>query len=327
MVARPLAVVFALLVVAAPSRAAALDPYLPADTETYVSVNLRQILDSSLVKDQLLPMIKEALGGVEDGKDLFKDLGIDPLKHLNRLIIATPSGGESDRGLFIIHGTFDPEKIKKKAASAAKDNEESVKIHKAPLGGGVTHEIYEIAVPGSDMTLFVTPASKTTLLASMGKDYVVDALKQVKNKKKPALKSKSFQTMLEKMDAKPSVCIAVPGKALRKALGADNLPRFLSNALEGVEAIGGGITFGTEIKMDLTLAAKDGDRAATARKTLDTGLQLAVAGLTLLDSDNKQVKLLQGVLKTIKVGGKGKVVSVSAKVTADVLKDALDKDD
>lgn len=321
------AVLLALVAVASPLRAAELDPYLPADTETYVSVNLRQILDSSVVKKQLLPTVKELLGGTDEFKDFFKDLGIDPFKNLNRLVIATPSGGESDRGLFILHGAFDPDKIKKKLDALAKDNDNTVKVHKAPLGGGVTHVIYEVAIPTSDTKLFVAAASKTTVLASPGKDYIIDALKQVKAKKKPVLKSKTFQALLEKMDTKQAISLAVPGKTLSSALGSDTLPKFIANVLDDIDAIGGGITVGTEIKMDLALASKNEKAAGSAKKTLETGLQLAVTGLTLLDSEKKEMKLMLEVLKNIKVSGKGKVVSMSAKITADVLKDALGSDD
>ena len=85
---------------AAGARAADLDPYLPADTESYLSVNVRQILDSPVFKKQLLvparAAIKEAAGGQLDL--VLKDLGLDPFKDIDRLIIASPAAGDTDRG-------------------------------------------------------------------------------------------------------------------------------------------------------------------------------------------------------------------------------------
>src|SRR5204863_263624 len=83
------------------SPAAALVPYLPADTESYLAVNVRQILDSTVFKKQLLvparAAIKDAAGGQLEV--VFKDLGLDPFKDIDRLIIASPAAGDTDRGL------------------------------------------------------------------------------------------------------------------------------------------------------------------------------------------------------------------------------------
>src|SRR4051794_29935319 len=99
-----------------PARAADLDPFLPEDTESYLSVNVRQIVDSPLFQKQLLAPLKQML--VETGGDavqgVLKDLGVDPFRHIDRVTIASPSTTETDRGLIIIHGTFDPAKFKAK---------------------------------------------------------------------------------------------------------------------------------------------------------------------------------------------------------------------
>src|SRR5262245_3470078 len=58
------------LVAGAPVRAADLHPLVPADTETYVAVNVRQVLDSELFKKQLLAPLKQ----------MIQDIGGDKLK-------------------------------------------------------------------------------------------------------------------------------------------------------------------------------------------------------------------------------------------------------
>ena len=47
----------------------------------------------------------------------------------------------------------------------------------------------------------------------------------------------------------------------------------------------------------------------------------------MLGDENKGLNLLVEVMKTVKVGGKAKVVSVSARLTADVLEDFFKKDE
>ncbi len=252
------AVLALILMVPAGAHAADLDPYLPADTESFLSVNVRQLLDSPIIKKSVLGPLRNALKESQDVTDVLKDLGFDPLKDLDHIIIAGPGGAETDRGLIIVHGTFDVKKFQAKAADAAQNNDDVLKIHKVPLGGGATHEVYEVNIPGQDGALFVALASGKTLLVSPGKDYVVDSLKQSRANAKPALKSKSFQALLEKMDSKQSLSLAVPGK---KLIGADDkadfLPRAVRDALAKIEVIGGGLTISEEVKFDLYFSTKD----------------------------------------------------------------------
>lgn len=174
--------------------------------------------------------------------------------------------------------------------------------------------------------MFVALASGKTLLVSPGKDYVVDSLKQSRANAKPALKSKSFQALLEKMDSKQSLSLAVPGK---KLIGADDkadfLPRAVRDALAKIEVIGGGLTISEEVKFDLYFSTKD-ETSQTVRQTIDKAVKLGIVGLSLLGDERKELNLLLDVLKSIKATVKEKVVTVTARLTADVIDDFFKKD-
>jgi hypothetical protein len=319
---------FAVLALSVPSvtRAADLDPYLPADTESYVCVNVKQVLDSPLFKKYVLDSAKEALKESEIN-GLLQELGFDPFKHLDRVVIASPQATDTDRGLFILTGTFDLEKIKKKADDAARASKDNFKLHKVPLGGGMSHDVYEVVVPGQDLSMFVALPGNKTLLASPGKDYVVDALKQARLKKKPALKNKEFQAVLEKLDSKQGLSLAVLGKAIGKSELLDSLPQGMRDALGNIEVIGGGASFGNEIKLDLVVSTKTARNALRLRNVLTRGIRLAQVGLAFLAEERKELALLNEVLNTVRIGGKGKLVALSARLTADVLEDfRKDKD-
>jgi len=302
-----------------------IDPFLPADTESYVSVNVRQVLDAPIVKKHLLGPAKQALEDLEEVKDVLKDLGLDPFKDLDRVIVAGPGGTDTDRGLIIGYGTFDVAKITKKAQDAARNNDDLLKIHKVNLGGGATHNVYEVVFTGQDQSMFVAVVSNKTVIASPGKDYVVDALKANKAKKKAALKNKEFQALIEKMDPKQSLSVAMLGKSLNAGADADPIVKLLTDAFKGIEAIGGGLTVNNEFKLELIVAGKDATAAREVKDALDRAVRLGLVGLGLL-GENKQLGLLLEVLKTVKVTNKGKVVSVSAKLTADVLEDLFKND-
>src|SRR5689334_2673276 len=98
------------LIVAAlvgPVRAAEIDKLLPADTEVVITVNVKQILGSALLKKAGLDQWKGALKELPQVGDILEELGFDPFTDLDRVTIASPGGSEQDRGLIIARGNFD----------------------------------------------------------------------------------------------------------------------------------------------------------------------------------------------------------------------------
>ena len=307
-------------------RAADIDPLVPPDTESYLAINVKSAVGSPLFEQQLLGPLKDVLGDVPELKAITADLGFDPLKDVHRLLIAMAGGNDTDRGLLIAHGTFDRTKFEKKAKDAARDNADALKVHTVKLGADATASVWEVIVPGQDSSVFVALVSEKILVASPGKDYVVDALKRHLAKKKAALKNREFQALVENLDARQTVSFAVLGKSLAAGVG-DALPANLTDSLKKIDAIGGGLTVTNEVKLDVLVASRDAASAESVRTTLDKGVKLGMVGLALLTEGRKELEVLLEVVKTVKVGGKGKVVAVSARLTADVLKDFFEKDD
>src|SRR5262249_52951830 len=154
-----------------------------------------------------------------------------------------------------------------------------------------------------------------------GKDYVVDALKAAKLKKNPPLKSKVMQALLEKMDAKQSVSLAILGSALKGA-GLDDLP-VVTDLLDKVEALGGGVTLGEDaVRFELAVATKSDKDAKEFKASVDKGLRQALAALALLGGARKEIDVALDVVKSIKVTAKGKVVVLKGGVETDALEGA-----
>jgi hypothetical protein len=306
-------------------RAADIDPLVPPDSQTYLSINVKAALGSPFFEKQLLAPVKNLLGEVSEVQEIFSDLGFDPLKDLHRIVIAMPGGADTDRGLVIAHGTFDETKFEKRAKDAAENNDDVFKIHKVKLGADSMGTVYEVIVPGQDTSIFVAMVSNKIMVASPGKDYVVDALKQHRAKKKATLKNKEFQALVENLDPKHAISFAVLGKSLAAAV-SDALPAGFADSIKKIEVIGGGLTVTNEVKLEVLVASADATSADSVRMTLDKGVKLGMVGLALLTEGRKDLEVLLEVVKTIKISGKGKVVSLSAKLTADVLKDFFEKE-
>jgi hypothetical protein len=322
---RTLAVVTALLLFTPLGRAADVDPYLPEDTESVLNVNVRQILDSQLVKKhKLVELAQEALRDNDQVQDILNDLGFDPFKDLDRIVVAAPSGTEKDRGLVIVHGRFDVAKFKAKAEQVVKDDSEHLKIHKI-LGG--KHLLYEVNHPDLDDPFFVALAGRDTLLASLGKDYVVDALKKIGKNEKPVLKDKKFQALLEKVDARQSLSVAVvKNPDLVKAL--DKVSGDIKGMIEKVQALGGGLTISDEIKLDLVVNTKNAKDADDLRKSAKAGLD-AIQLLALVfaqNNDSPEAEFVIEIIKSLRIkNNKDGTVVIKGHISSDLIEDTLKK--
>jgi hypothetical protein len=320
---RPVAVLLTLLLAALPGWTAPIDPYVPDDTETVINLNVRQILDSPIIKKNFLEAAQEHLRGNDQVQDILKDLGFDPFKDLDRVIIAAPGGTEKDRGLVIVHGRFNVDKFKAKAEETVKDNSDNLKIHKV-LGGKFI--LYEVNLPDVDDPLFVALASRDTILVSPGKDYVIDALKKAGQTEKPALKDKNFQSLLEKVDDRQSLSLAVVKnpeiqKALKKA------PGDIKGMLEKIQALGGGLTITDEVKLELVATTKNATEAKDLRDSAKAGLNL-IQGLVSAFAQNDaspEAEFVVEILKSLRVTSKDEAVVIRGRISSDLIEDTIKK--
>jgi hypothetical protein len=202
----------AILVCLPVARAAAPEQLLPADSEIVVTINVKQILDTPLVKKHVIAAAKEALKSADEANQILEELGFDPFTDIDRITVAGPGGAEQDRGLVIARGRFDVDKFKARAEKAAQDEPDHLKIRKA--AGGI---IYEVSPPGESKSFFVALLNKRTLIASPGKDYIVEAMKKEAAKDKPAIKDKDFQAVLDRLDGKQSLAFAANSAAFKGA--------------------------------------------------------------------------------------------------------------
>jgi len=319
---RTLGLVLAAACLAGPAQAGEVDRYLPDDTEVVVTLNVRQVLDSNLVKKFGLDQLREAIKANDEVNAVLKDLGFDPLKDVERVIVASPGGTDQDKGLVIVHGKYDLAKFKAKGEESAKDYGDIVKIHKVKSGRD-EFIIYEVILPDQGQSLFVALPTDSTLLLSGGKDYVVDALKKTGRKGKPTLKNKDFQAVLERLNAKQSLSLVALGSALRKG-GLAETPA--KDVLERIDALGGGITISDDVKMEVVIGAKNADDAKLIHRKLTDGINQAVGVLALLAGAQPELTPVVEVLKTLTTTTKDKTITIKGQISADVIQKALDKD-
>lgn len=322
MLYRSLAVVTAVLLSVPLGRAAEVDPYLPEDTESVLNINVRQILDSELIKKHLLEAAQEALRGNDQAQDILKDLGFDPFKDLDRVIIASPTSTEKDRGLVIVHGRFDVAKFKAKAEEVAKEESDHLKILKVDK-----HLLYEVNHPEIDDPIFVALPGPDTLLLSLGKDYVIDALKKTGKTAKANLKNKKFHALLEKVDARQSLSLAaVTNPDIAKTI-KKKTPGDISGMFEKIQALAGGLTISDEIKLELAVTTKNTQDAKDLSDSAKAGLNLILGFIAPIvqGGDSPGAEFVVEIIKSLRVKNQEEFVSIKGRISSDLIEDALKK--
>jgi hypothetical protein len=320
------ALALAAFLLAAPARAAEVDKLLPNDTETVVAVNVKQILDSPLAKKLPLDKVKEAVKGQEDLQKTLTDLGFDPFKDLESIVAASPGGNDPERGLIIVRGKFDMAKFQAKAEEVAKDMKDKLKILEVPDGLGGKTKLYEVAnQQGMPDKVYVAFAGKDAIVASPGKDYVLDAIDKQAGRKKTELKSKELKDLLGRVDAKYSIWTAVLGSTLQNSpLAQEDSAKEIVNKVQDVIA---GVAIDKDLKVEVGITAKSTQDAKDLEAKVKEGLNQALGILALLAGNEKKLEPLIDVLKMVKPSLKDKTVTVQLKIDGEDIEKAIKDSD
>jgi hypothetical protein len=313
----------ALPVQAAPDKLAGKpDPllYLPNDSEYVVTVNLRKILDSALVKDHVA-LAKLVLQNNEHYKT-FVPAGFDPFKDLDTFTSAGPITTDKDKGLVIVTGKFEVAKFHKHAEELAKKKEGLIKVTK--LGN---HKLWEITPKGEDESKgYMLLLDKNTLLVSGSKDYLNEAVAKAAGQKKAELK-KEMAALLKKADKKQVVSVAVLTSPIAKVLeNNENIPNVeqAKGLLDKLNGITAGVTLGDEVKIEVGVGTKDKETAKEMSKKANQALLGAPLAIGFLLGQNEQlapfVDVVKELINATKVKSSEAVLNVKVTLTKDFLK-------
>ncbi|MCI0700631.1 MAG: hypothetical protein L0241_06080 [Planctomycetia bacterium] len=310
-----LAAAFAIALVGPSARAAEPDKLLPADADTVAFVNVKQLIGSDVIKKYALEQIKQALAG-EEAKKFLEDLGLDPLKDIDKVWVGSSGKDQNDmKALIIVHGKFDPEKLYKAAEVAAKKDGDKFSMIK---DGNSTMFKYQ---PEQGNPVYGTVVDETTVIAGTDKKIIAAALTQASEKPKKAPIKQELAELVKKMDEKVSIFAVsiVKGKFDNVKLPAQ-LPIDLSGfekALPKTDTLSIAIRVTADINLEVTFGMKDDDAAADMGDAMAKLIDGVKGLVPLIAAAEPRAKPLVDIVKTIKSDVKEKNVTVTGKITSD----------
>ncbi len=299
-------------------RAAEVDNLLPQETEFVIQINVKQLLESDIVKKYFSAKLKMEFEKKEAQK-VLTDLGLDPLKDIERVTIGMwGKDKESFKGMFIVRGTFDAKKIMDAAQSFARDTPDKFTIVKE-------EELELIQFTGSDgKPGYIAVIEGKPIIAGTDKKSVAAAVAAHTDKAKPAL-GKELAAIVHKQDAKASLfmCGIVEGKITEvpgdfgqlKPLGVDG--EKIKAGIIAMKTFGMTANIGAEVKLSMKLGMKDNDSADDFGAEITKLVTAAKTFLPLAAGSKPNYKsLIDDITATLSTVSKDRDIIVAVKLTA-----------
>ncbi|MGE3807111.1 MAG: hypothetical protein AB7K24_20805 [Gemmataceae bacterium] len=316
MSAKPWLCALTVLALSLPVQAADVNNYLPADSEMVLTINIKQLLGSGLIKKHALDQMKAALQS-DRAKQVLGPLGFDPLKDVDSIMIAGPGGDEPGKGLIIINGNFDVDKLKASAEAEAKKND-NLKIVKEG-----SHQLFEVKNPRGRNplgdTMYMAIAGPKAIVASPDKAYVIKALDKKSGAK--AEVGAKMASLLKDADGNQSFWLVALPEGIKKSQVAQD--EKIKEVLDKLVGIGFGITLDNDLQVALSVATKDADAADAIKKQINEGIEQGKGLLGVLALNNPDLAPLADFLATLKVNTKQASVNVKGQVPAEAIEKAL----
>jgi hypothetical protein len=290
------------------ARAVEIDKFLPPSTEAVVVINVRELLNSPVIKNYGPDRLKTELETNGDANRLFRAFGIDPLRDVREVAIAvSAAASDGDRQfLIVLHGEFKAQKELAALGAGGKTKTSDLQI--VEPGG---HKLFEVKRHApEDKWLFAEFADNNTLLVSSFPESIAGAFKG------GARASPEMAVALGAVGGKESVYAA--------AVVSDQMKQRLTQSTK-LRGIGPKLLFVTgfldltdDVKLRLSVHTSDAEAADKVKTTLVRSVPLI--GMMAADKSGKLESAVTELVKKIEVDKDDRdAVHVSLTVTAKMM--------
>jgi hypothetical protein len=322
------AVGLAAALVAAPARAGQEShKYVPDDAEMITTLNFRQILESQLAKthkdkvDQAKGLLEFAVQNNVEAKRYLEALGFDLFRDFNSITVAAAASANPEKALIVIEGKFNAEKFAKTAEEAAKEHGDILKVNKVG-----NYKVWEVNPPGQDKTLYVSLVNGSTLLATLGKQLMTDALTRAAQVNGPAFK-KEVKELLKTTSPTQSFNLVATGKALAVLAeqAAKNNPQaqMAGPILKKMAGVSAAITVGKDIDFQVGIGTESKEAADMLSGQAAGILAFGKGMVAQKAKEDPKMEAALDIMKTMQTSVEGTTVLIRGQVAAAVLEKAI----
>jgi hypothetical protein len=278
------------------------DRLTPSDAEMVVHVNVRQLLQTPVVKKHARAPIEVLLKHNDELQQLLSAAGIDPLKDIDTLNLST-SGNPLAKGklLAVVRGDFDPDK----ARSAA---EEWAKKHPGRIKSFKDGELPMWEITSDNKSMFAAFAGKNALVMTTTKEDTSAAVQRAGQA--PQRPSKAMQTALEQIQVTQSLwMVLVATDDIKQMLQKDGNTKDFAAALQSVT---GGLELTDDAQLLLVVHTNSPEAAAKVKSKLD---ELMTLVNFLGAGQDKTARIAKEVLENIKLKIEKNDVSIRLQIS------------
>lgn len=311
---------FALAVAAAapaptPSRSnhAELDRLTPRDAEMVVQINVRQMLQSALVKKHALDPLKLLLQRNDEVRQLLRAAGLDPLKDIDTIGLST-SGNPMMGGklVAVMRGDFAPDKARMAI-------EEYMKKHPGHLKSVKDGDLAMWEILDDNKSFYAAFAGDKTLVLTASKEDTAALVRRAGQTPPPP--SAAMRSALEHLKGSESLWLAmVATDEVKQLLKADDTTKEFASALQSVT---GTLEVSDDARFGLVVHTNSPDAATKIKGKLDELMPL----LTFLGAGKDSGgRIAKEIVSNIKLNAEKNDVSLRIQITEDQIEKARKKD-
>ncbi|MFM7113875.1 MAG: hypothetical protein ACKO26_22295 [Planctomycetota bacterium] len=281
------------------------DRLLPGDTCFVLNLNVKLALQSKELREIAVPWLDGAgKGNGHQLVELAKVIGIDPLRDLSTITLASGSGRDGERVMLILRGTWNRESVAKRLQDQSVQKGSGF----SPSSPSLEQPVYQLTLNSRNSArMHVLLAADGAFIASLSADYVAQVIKAPQ---RPNFSNKLFQQMVGNLDPNALFTAAVAGEGIDWKMIPEGNVRDAFKAMRGI--MGRIDSSGSELKLQMSLESDDAESAAATRQALEdlTGQSLGyVEGLA---KNQPVLKGLQTAMKSVKAESKGAQVHLRA---------------
>jgi hypothetical protein len=307
-----LACLLVLTPLAAAPAAPELDRLTPSDAEVVVQINVRQLLQTPIVKKHALDPLKVLLQRNDEVKQLLAVAGLDPLKDIDTICLCMsgnplsgaklPLGNPLSGGklLAVVRGSFDVDRVRKAAEEYARKHPGRLKSSNDPTKG------WEIIC--DHKSLYAAFAGDKTLVMTTSKEDTAAVVARAGQA--PQLPNKAMQAALDHLKGGESVWMAmVATEEIKQLLKNDDSGKDFAAALQSIT---GALELTDDARLAVVVHTNSPEAAAQIKGKIDEVMPLlAFVGA----GKEKSGRIVKDVIDGIKVKTEKNDVSIRLQIT------------